>query len=239
MIIIRFLIVFLLSCSVAGAGIGIGVTPFPGPGAIVSGGGGGGSAPTYVNSASFYSSSGSYTPGASGNVLVICGSGSSAMTATTVTTVPAITFTGMTAYGSSGNFARCYWGVTASASSHSIEFTGTPPDDPGFVIYEASGVDTSTRTDGENGAITTDSLSFNSGNITTTGPALLIGYTSDRANAYDGINWGAGWTERWEELNHVHGGATNSQAAAGTFAASGTRASASTQLTVVLALRGN
>lgn len=39
--IIRFLVVFLLSCSMASAGIGIGVTPFPGPGAIVSGGGGG------------------------------------------------------------------------------------------------------------------------------------------------------------------------------------------------------
>lgn len=39
--IIRFLIAFFLSCSVALAGIGIGVTPFPGPGVVVSGGGDG------------------------------------------------------------------------------------------------------------------------------------------------------------------------------------------------------
>lgn len=38
---IRFLIAYLLSCSIASAGIGIGVTPFPGPGVVVTAGVGG------------------------------------------------------------------------------------------------------------------------------------------------------------------------------------------------------
>lgn len=202
-------------------------------------GGGGGTPPTYVNSISNYGVYlGAYTPAASGNVLVVCGSGTSTMAATTISTIPAITFTAMTQYGAFPVFARCYWGVAASASAHEIELNGTLPDDAGFVVYEVSGVNTSTRTDGEAGAVTTSSTSFSSGNLTTTGAALLIGYTADGANT-SAITWGSGWTERQEELGHVHGGATNSQSSAGTFVANGTRPSAATQTTIILALKGN
>ena len=39
---IRTIIAFIFSCSIASAGIGIGVTPYPGPGVLVPSGGGGG-----------------------------------------------------------------------------------------------------------------------------------------------------------------------------------------------------
>lgn len=226
--------IFIFSHALAFQGMG------PGPGGKgYTSGGGGGTPPTYVNSASEYGALlASYTPAASGNVLVLCASGVSTLAATTVTTVPAITFTAMSNYGSGSTFARCYWGVVGSTSSHSVELTGTIPNDPGFVLYELSGVNTSTRTDGEAGAVTTNSTTFSSGTVTTTGATMLIGHTSDAANT-SAITWGSGWIERAEELSHVHGGATNSQASAGTFSANGTRPSAATQVTVVVAMKGN
>ena len=68
--IVRIVIAFLLSCSIAMAGQGMG--PGPGVGKPGGGGGGGGTPPTYVNSVSVYGASlASYTPSASGNVLVL------------------------------------------------------------------------------------------------------------------------------------------------------------------------
>lgn len=97
---IRSLIAFLFSCSIANAGVGIGVTPFPGPGSLITTGGGGvaviQAVDIYETSDSSFPRSISITSSTAGNdILVFIGNGGNDTVTYTVTDSGSSTYTSL------------------------------------------------------------------------------------------------------------------------------------------------
>lgn len=229
---------FALTMAFSGSGLsGVGISGGGG-----AGGGGGYATPAHVQSNSGYSngpatlSSNSTT----GNTLVVFVSGSSSVSSTTVSGGGVTTWYSATAYNDVANtYGRFFYGYVATGGAVSITIS-SPPTDPGWSIYEISGVASGDCKDDESGFVgdgeidTFDSI-WTSGNATATQAGAAIGAWA--SESFDpGISWASGWGNTTLQNSHYHGTAFKA-VEAGDHAASGTCTTKTNGVAIVLLLK--
>jgi len=172
-----------------------------------------------------------------GSLLVACISGASSLSDTTVSDNQGGIWAALSARGpSSGGptYARIFYSMN-HPGGNTIVTISNPPVDHGWTLAEYSGAALSSAFDEENYKDnSTYDTGFESNGVTVTSGALIVSFLADEINATT-VDWDTGWTERQEDLGHVHSMADRIVSSAGSYEATGVRGSASSSSLVLIA----
>jgi hypothetical protein len=207
-------------------------------GGAAAAGGAGYATPAHVQSNSGYSA-GPATLGSNsttGNTLVACVSGISTLASTTLSGGGVTTWNAGTMYNETNSYVRCFYGYVTGGTSVSVTIS-SGPNDPGWSIYEISGVASTDALDGQNGlgSATLFNTTWSSGTVTTGQThCALIGYWGSGNTLPGNFAWGAGWGNTTLQNSHYHGSAFRAVTEQGDYAASGTTTTADSAGTAVI-----
>lgn len=181
------------------------------------------------------------SPSTTGNTLVVCTSGTGDTSATTIASGGGVSSwnSGTSRYDTNNTNARCYYGYVTSGGAVSVSFD-TPPTDAGWVIYELSGVASTSALDGENygGTNTFFDGSWDSAAVSTSQTHVgMIAYAASESGAVASFAWAGGWGSTLTNTDHAHYSAFRAVTSQSSYTASGTNTGTSNGLVILMVFK--
>jgi hypothetical protein len=157
----------------------------------------------------------------SGNLLVAFVAQASSTAATSVS--GGGTWVGLTGASLDVSYVKIFYCLSATGGNSTFSLAN-PGSDTGWGVLEFSAADSIAYESVTNATSVASTTDFSSGNITVGNNASLMVAALSDETVISNATWGTGWVEQEENLDHYHGAAYRSIATAGTYTASGTRA---------------
>jgi hypothetical protein len=176
-----------------------------------------------------------------GNTLVVCLSASGDTSTVTISSGGGVTTwnSGTSRYDTNNTNGRCYYGYVTSGGAVSVSFSSSPSD-PGWVIYELSGIASSNALDGENygGTNTFFDGDWESASVSTSQTHVgMVAFAASEAGAVTSFAWDAGWGNTQSNTDHAHYSAFRAVTSQGDYVAAGTNSGTTNGLVILMVFK--